>query len=98
MPIQSMIALSRRNRTAIRPWKVRQPLRRTRRRALRSTKDTRTRRSTTTTTAGSAVFSLGFSRTCLAAAILLIAAGGGAHAQDTKVFQFELQNGMQVLV
>jgi zinc protease len=34
----------------------------------------------------------------LAAAIVAIAAGGMAKAQDTKIFQFALQNGMQVLV
>ena len=34
----------------------------------------------------------------MAAAIVAIAAGGMAKAQDTKIFQFALQNGMQVLV
>ena len=39
---------------------------------------------------------MGFSRAVLAASILLVAAT--AKAQDTKIFQFALQNGMQVLV
>ena len=34
----------------------------------------------------------------MAATIFLIAAGGIAKGQDTKIFQFALQNGMQVLV
>ncbi|MGB8364772.1 MAG: M16 family metallopeptidase [Rhizomicrobium sp.] len=39
-----------------------------------------------------------FSRACLAAALVAAAAVGPSHAQDAKIFQFALQNGMQVLV
>jgi zinc protease len=42
---------------------------------------------------------MGFSRAGLAAALIAAAAAlAPAHAQDTKVFQFALQNGMQVVV
>lgn len=41
---------------------------------------------------------MAFSRVCLAAALLFAAAIGPLHAQDAKIFQFALQNGMQVLV
>jgi len=40
---------------------------------------------------------MGFSRACIVA-VLIAAAAAPAHAQDTKVFQFALQNGMQVVV
>jgi zinc protease len=48
--------------------------------------------------AGSAACSMGFSRAFWAAAFIAVAATGAAKAQDTKIFQFALQNGMQVLV
>jgi zinc protease len=42
---------------------------------------------------------MGFSRAGIAAALIAAAAAlAPAHAQDTKVFQFALQNGMQVVV
>jgi zinc protease len=41
---------------------------------------------------------VGFSKAAVAAALIAIAAAPAAHAQDTKVFQFALQNGMQVIV
>jgi zinc protease len=41
---------------------------------------------------------MAYSRAPLAAALIVAAAVGPSHAQDTKVFQFALQNGMQVVV
>jgi zinc protease len=41
---------------------------------------------------------VGFSKAGLAAAIIAVAAIAPARAQETKVFQFALQNGMQVVV
>ena len=39
-----------------------------------------------------------FSRLCAAATLIAVAAAQPSHAQDAKIFQFALQNGMQVLV
>lgn len=41
---------------------------------------------------------MGFSRAFAAAALIAIAAGSPSRAQDAKIFQFALQNGMQVVV
>ena len=41
---------------------------------------------------------MGFSKAAFAAAVIAAAAVPSARAQDTKVFQFALQNGMQVVV
>jgi zinc protease len=41
---------------------------------------------------------VGFSKAAFAAAVIAAAAVPSARAQDTKVFQFALQNGMQVVV
>jgi len=41
---------------------------------------------------------IGYFRACVAAALIAAAAATPACAQDSKIFQFALQNGMQVLV
>ncbi|HEY1837038.1 MAG TPA: pitrilysin family protein [Rhizomicrobium sp.] len=41
---------------------------------------------------------MGFSKTAFAAVVIAVAAATSAHAQDNKIFQFALQNGMQVVV
>lgn len=41
---------------------------------------------------------MAFSRACVAAALIAAAAPAPSNAQDAKIFQFALQNGMQVLV
>jgi zinc protease len=52
----------------------------------------------TSTAAGSTAGSMAFSRGRFAALLIAAAAIGPSNAQDAKIFQFALQNGMQVLV